>query len=236
VLLLNPDIELIDLDTQALGTELARRPFGLAAPIIEDGVGGGSLRSHWTRDLLHHALDPLIPRELPPVPRLLPRPRHWWPAGAVLLVDREEFLGLGGFDPRFFLYYEDRDLARRYAGAGLPIRRLECARARHVRGTSSVGELAASPVRQGWSYLSWVEYLAKWERPATATRAVRTARRLGAAVDRGLALLERTGPAAGRAARKRRELADIESFIRDRCDDPVDGGFCPRAREIVTPR
>ena len=41
-----------------------------------------------------------------------------WLTGACLFARRDVFLAAGGFDPGFFLYYEDVDLARRIAGGG----------------------------------------------------------------------------------------------------------------------
>ncbi len=45
---------------------------------------------------------------------------HWslrdrWVSGAVLSVDTERLRSVGGFDDRFFLYFEDTDLCRRLA-------------------------------------------------------------------------------------------------------------------------
>jgi GT2 family glycosyltransferase len=41
-----------------------------------------------------------------------------WLTGACLFARRDVFLAVEGFDPGFFLYYEDVDLARRVAGGG----------------------------------------------------------------------------------------------------------------------
>lgn len=236
VLTLNPDVELGHVDTSALEAEIDGEPFGLVAGVLRDNIGGGSLTEHWTRDLLRHAVGPIRPRELPGLPKFPVRHERWWPGGAMLLVNREEFMRLGGFDPRFFLYYEDRDLARRYRAAGLPVRRTDALQARHLGGTSSTGELAGESVRNGWGYLSWIEYLSTWHGADTARRAAGYARLARTQVDRTLALLELAGPMSQRATRKRRDLAELERFIQ--WQSSFEAGtaaedFCPNARRIV---
>jgi len=57
-------------------------------------------------------------------------------SGACLLLRMEAFTGVGGFDPRFFLYYEDADLCRRLHRAGWKLLLLPAARARHAHGAS----------------------------------------------------------------------------------------------------
>jgi N-acetylglucosaminyl-diphospho-decaprenol L-rhamnosyltransferase len=74
-------------------------------------------------------------------------------SGAALVVRREPFLAMGGFDNRIFLFYEDDDLCRRVADAGLGLVHVHAAVARHGRGRST----AAKPgrvLRARW-HLAW---------------------------------------------------------------------------------
>ncbi|CAN7443903.1 glycosyltransferase [Bosea sp. LjRoot237] len=86
-------------------------------------------------------------------------------SGACLLLRREVFLALGGFDPAIFLFYEDDDLCRRLREAGHALVHVDGASARHGRGRSS----APSPQRRftaRW-HLAWSEYhmARKWRLP-----------------------------------------------------------------------
>ena len=60
-----------------------------------------------------------------------------WLSGACLLVRRDAFLAAGGFDERFFLYWEDADLCRRLRKRGFHIRYVPGATAVHQVGRSS---------------------------------------------------------------------------------------------------
>jgi len=71
-----------------------------------------------------------------------------WVSGACLLVRREAFGAVSGFDERFFLYEEDADLCRRVRAAGWQVLFTPAAEARHAKGVS----MARDPVRARREY------------------------------------------------------------------------------------
>jgi GT2 family glycosyltransferase len=60
-----------------------------------------------------------------------------WVSGACLLARRDVFLAAGGFDERFFMYWEDADLCRRLRHRGFHVRYVPGATAVHKVGQSS---------------------------------------------------------------------------------------------------
>jgi GT2 family glycosyltransferase len=60
-----------------------------------------------------------------------------WLSGACMIVRRDAFVSAGGFDERFFLYWEDADLCRRLRHRGFEIRYVPGATAVHQVGGSS---------------------------------------------------------------------------------------------------
>lgn len=60
-----------------------------------------------------------------------------WVSGAAMLVRRECFEQVGGFDPAFHMYLEDVDLCRRMRAQGWNIRRADESLVRHESGGSS---------------------------------------------------------------------------------------------------
>ena len=73
--------------------------------------------------------------------------------GACLLVRRDVVLGVGGFDPQIFLFYEDDDLCRRVIEAGHSLVHVHGAVARHARGASSAP--AAGRIFKARFHLAW---------------------------------------------------------------------------------
>jgi GT2 family glycosyltransferase len=60
-----------------------------------------------------------------------------WVSGACMLVRRDTFVSVGGFDERYFMYWEDADLCRRLRAHGHTIRFVPRASAVHRVGQSS---------------------------------------------------------------------------------------------------
>jgi len=121
VLLLNPDVTVPDGFLDEVLAAVAADPAA--------GVIGFRLRNRDGSDQASSGPFPTLPNTLAGL--LLPRSRRKcrhvvgpgrrpvaWVTGGCLLVRRECFDRLGGFDEGFFLYYEDADFCRRAAAAG----------------------------------------------------------------------------------------------------------------------
>jgi len=159
ILTINPDARLEPGAVAALEAVLARHDdCALAGPRIlnPDGSLQGSARGD--PDMLTGLFGrrQLLTRWLPwlPVakrnvvdPASLPvgesHPVDWL-SGACLLGRREAFERVGGFDERYFLYWEDADLCRRLRNEGLHVRYVPSAVAVHRVGHSSRTAQAAS--------------------------------------------------------------------------------------------
>ena len=77
-------------------------------------------------------------------------------SGACLLVRRDVFQQIGGFDEDIFLFYEDDDLCRRVVERGHSLVHVHAAIARHKRGASSApapGRIFKARFHLAWSRL-----------------------------------------------------------------------------------
>lgn len=204
VLIVNPDVEIRPGAVAALLAAAERYPdAGMLAPRIVEPSGRIFLqpRSLLSPDHLNRSGAMAIPEGDACLPFL---------SGACLLIRREVFLSLGGFDPAIFLFYEDDDLCRRMRDTGHALVHVHEAEARHGRGRSS----APSPGRRfkaRW-HLAWSEgYVAgKYGLPRPAL--VKIVENLAKAAGYGL-LLKRekvfahAGSAAGALAWRRGRTA-----------------------------
>lgn len=138
VVLLNPDLR-VDLTTvEELADEVRRRPDTLVAPRITrpDGTPWftGAVvdrEAGWTRN----------------VPHLDDDTRDAWVTGACLGVSASLWQRLGGFDERYFLYWEDVDLSWRcLLGGGRVVVRADLVAVHEVGGTQRGVAGGKSPV------------------------------------------------------------------------------------------
>src|SRR5205807_3694245 len=102
----------------------------------------------------------LVPREwnVRRPSSLFARSRRWVP-GAAFVVSRSEFLEIGGFDEKLFLYFEDVDLSRRYREHGAGVGETDAVVVTHEGQGSSHDHHERI---QGWAMLSFIELTAKW--------------------------------------------------------------------------
>lgn len=141
LLFLNPDAEMEPRDIAALADLLDRkRTAAIVGPATDRGGGqwqhAGGLASPM------RILRPCLPRGGLSASRRIIRPGEApfqtdWVSGGAMMVRREAWEALGGFDPRFFLYFEETDLCRRALDAGWEIWASGEAICRHDAGHSA---------------------------------------------------------------------------------------------------
>ena len=143
VLFMNPDAVLPADDLRLLVQFMDEHPnAAMAGPMIEnpDGSfqGAGALPTPWSTVAKAMGLWPDVWQRRPIAPGAPPRSTNWL-CGALMLARTDFVRQLGGFDPRFFLYYEETDLCRRILGRGGELWAVGEARAHHVGGASTGG-------------------------------------------------------------------------------------------------
>lgn len=149
LLILNPDTEITRPAIDVLLAAGHRQPdLGALAPRLlhadgSDQVNGGRF-SGWAREASRwlgagrrlRGLRARLRRESRGAGEGVPIARPWV-SGAALLVRRSAFEQVGGFDERFFLYYEDEDLCRRLRARRWQVAVCPQASARHAVGGST---------------------------------------------------------------------------------------------------
>jgi N-acetylglucosaminyl-diphospho-decaprenol L-rhamnosyltransferase len=88
-----------------------------------------------------------------------------WLSGSLMLLRREAFEQVGGFDPKYFMYCEDMDLCRRLAEAGWQNVYVPSAVITHVGGHATRGvskQMLREHHRALYAYLSEHYHGARW--------------------------------------------------------------------------
>ncbi len=90
-----------------------------------------------------------------------------WVQGSAMCIRADVWKAMGGFDDRYFMYFEDIDLCRRIRLAGHDIAYLPSTRLQHAYGKESAklpglfNNLARNPMARA-HLASWMKYLLKW--------------------------------------------------------------------------
>ena len=128
---LNPDIRFDADPFIALRRALDDETIGVAAPVVLSPGGSmeDSARKYptlWSVAKKAFMRSPTLDYSIGTEP-FSPD----WVAGMFMLFRREVFARAGGFDERYFLYYEDVDLCRRLSGLGYRVQLVPAARVVH---------------------------------------------------------------------------------------------------------
>jgi N-acetylglucosaminyl-diphospho-decaprenol L-rhamnosyltransferase len=96
-----------------------------------------------------------------------------WIPGAFVFIPAAVWARLGGFDERFFMYYEEVDLCRRLQAAGLQVHYWPTLKATHIGGASARTVAQAQVSKSGsqlerWRMRSALLYYRKQHGPAAA--------------------------------------------------------------------
>ncbi len=92
-----------------------------------------------------------------------------WLSGACMLVRRDAFMETGGFDERFFLYWEDADLCRRLRARGHHVRYVPGASAVHQSRSIESDRAAVVHSRISCERVSVLRHARRPRRPESAT-------------------------------------------------------------------
>jgi GT2 family glycosyltransferase len=235
ILVHNPDAFPTSVDLAKLDALAARTPLGLCGcQLRENGRLQRTLqlRRGWRGELCWSLVNwYLVPRELKSFGS---RPRHnsgTWISGAAFIVNRGEFLDVGGFDERLFLYYEDFELSRAYSARGLPIEATDAVVLDHIGHASSAFDNDQTSV---WALMSLIEQTAKWEGPASARAAARWTWELLGAIESIGNAVRRLPLVGGRGGRKAESAACVRQGLWDESNNTGDP-FYPAARAALAP-
>jgi N-acetylglucosaminyl-diphospho-decaprenol L-rhamnosyltransferase len=189
VLIVNPDVEMDEGSVEALLECAQRYPeAGIIAPQIREPSGRIFFQP---RSMLSRMLtNPQGVLHVPEGEACTP-----FVSGACMLMKRDLFLGMGGFDEHIFLFYEDDDLCRRMMDAGHAVIFCPEAKALHLRGKSTApakGRVYKSRWHQAWSR-AYVAHKYGLSNPAWRDVLINAPKALGACLLFQRSLIERYG-------------------------------------------
>lgn len=115
---LNPDVRLKSDPFPALAYRLQQPGAGVAAPLVRSASGVVETTARPFPTPLYIARKAFFGQSPPSYAAGQPDIRPDWVGGMFMLLPRDAFAAVGGFDERYHLYYEDVDLCARLRLAG----------------------------------------------------------------------------------------------------------------------
>ncbi len=206
VFLLNPDARLKNNAVDHLTTALINQPdvavvgAGISRPDIGPVTAAfrfPTIYREFVGALSFGPVSRLFPSGIVPLPADHPSGPVDWVAGAAAMFRYEVLTEIGGFDPEFFLYFEEVDLMRAISRRGWQVWYLPDAQVWHDEGRST-GVRSAEPQRRrkpSYWYASWRYYFAKNHGRLHALLAA-SAWLLGSLLNHGISALRGRQPAA----------------------------------------
>jgi GT2 family glycosyltransferase len=164
-LVINPDCA-IDTHSTAVLVETADQypSMVLASPQIVTPDGRPEISFDWAHPLGTPSCA-YVPPDAPASTMLL--------SGCCLFMRVPHFKAMGGFDERFFMYFEEKDICRRAIARGYDVILEPSARASHVGGASSTPSWRVEHIKLRHYARSKRLFMAKHEgRPTSAPRQV----------------------------------------------------------------
>ncbi len=167
VLILNPDAVIEPTALQTLVDFMTmNNQVGITAPAIVEGEknlqSAGLMTTPSTLLKTACGYRQAMPESQPIIPNNSPFQTSWV-CGAIMLIRTDLFQRAGGFDPRFFLYFEETDLCRRATQLGQEIWAVGEAVTEHIGGASAkrTGQSLVSSCISEHFYRSRFYYLVK---------------------------------------------------------------------------
>jgi GT2 family glycosyltransferase len=156
-----------------------------------------TLASEFSDTLAFGPVARLLARSRVSLPPETPTGPVGWVAGAAVMIRWQALRDVGGFDPAFFLYFEEVDLMRRITAAGWQVWHVSEAQVLHAEGAATgvrSSEARAKALPDYW-YDSWYLYFTKAHGPVYA-RFCALARVAGWTMNRAVSGLRRRASSA----------------------------------------
>lgn len=159
LLFLNPDTEIVSENIQLILKEFnSQAKQGIIGPKL---LTGGSKTQEWSAgvevtlfDIIKNNLGFFASKKIWESKRKI---SCAWVSGAALFIRQDLFQKLGGFDEKFFMYFEDIDLCRRARQAGSQVIYYPDFKVRHLGGKSFIEK----SVQKKYYYASQDHYFQK---------------------------------------------------------------------------